>query len=226
VNDSARGYQGGSYVKAPFRDTDGYLELTIGYDGAFAYPTSYTREDGAFVRGVYRHSGIFGELERNLAFVDTGYTWSLFPAAGHQFVVRGQVGWSDGDDTLQGNFSIGGGLFTGLPRGYINEAVATGRYLVGGSVAYRLPLWRPFAGASTAPFRSRQLVLEVFGDTAQIDDRRLAGGDADGWFWSVGAEVFANVEFFDGVVSPGLGVACQLDGEQDVRAYFTLGFQF
>ena len=27
-------------------------------------------------------------------------------------------------------------------------------------------------------------------------------------------------------LSPGLGVAYQLDGEQDVRAYFALGFAF
>jgi hypothetical protein len=226
VDDSARDYAGGSYVKAPFRDTDGYVELTVGYDGSIAYPTSYTREDGLFVRGIYRHSGLWGELERNRALADGGYTWSVLPAAGHQLVVRGQLGWSDGDDPLQGNFSIGGGLTTGLPRGYLNEAVATGRHLLGASVAWRLPLWRPFAGGGTTPFRGRQLVLELFGDAAQISDQRPGGGSYDDWFKSVGAELFANAEFFDGIVSPGFGVAWQLDGEREVRAYFSLGFAF
>ena len=54
----------------------------------------------------------------------------------------------------------------------------------------------------------------------------LGGGSYDDWFKSVGAEVFANAEFFDGIVSPGLGIAWQLDGEREVRAYFSLGFSF
>ena len=158
------------------------------------------------------------------ALGDAGYTWSLLPQAGHQVVVRGQVGWSDGDDTLQGNFSVGGGLSTGLPRGYLDEAVATGRHLLGASLAYRLPLWRPFAAAGTTPFRGRQLVLEVFGDTAKVSDDR-PGGDGE-WFSSVGGELLANAEFWDGLLSPGLGVAFQLDGDRDVQVYFTLGVSF
>ncbi|MEO6595268.1 MAG: hypothetical protein ABIP94_10995 [Planctomycetota bacterium] len=224
VNDSARQYAPPTFVKAPFRDTEHYAQLTLGYDDSTFYPTSYAREDGFSVLGIYRHSGLGGDLERNLALGSAGYTWSLFPKAGHQIIVRGQVGWSDGDDTLQGNFSVGGGLSTGLPRGYLDEAVATGRYLLGGSLAYRFPVFRPFTAASTTPFRARQLVVEVFGDTAQVSNDRL-GGDGD-WFTSVGAEVFANAEFFDGGLSPGVGVAFQLDGKRDVRAYFTLGFSF
>ncbi|HEX5052794.1 MAG TPA: hypothetical protein VFZ65_13540 [Planctomycetota bacterium] len=224
VDHSARDYAGGTYVKAPFRDTERYAELTFGYDDSTFYPTSYTREDGFRVLGVYRHSGLGGDLERNLALGDAGYTWSLFPKAGHQLVVRGQIGWSDGDDTLQGNFSVGGGLSTGLPRGYIDSAVATGRYLLGGSLAYRFPLWRPFTASGTTPFRGRQLVVELFGDTANVSNDRLNG---DGqWFTSVGGELFANAEFFDGILSPGVGVAFQLDGQRDVKAYFTLGFSF
>ncbi|MBL9075924.1 MAG: hypothetical protein JNL08_00390 [Planctomycetes bacterium] len=224
VDDAARDNVGGVPVKAPFRDTERYVELTVGYDDATFYPTSYTREDGLAWRAVFRHSGLDGDLERDLAFGDAGYTWSLFPEAGHQVAVRGQIGWSDGDDTLQGNFSIGGGLSTGLPRGYFDEAVATGRHLLAGSLAYRFPVFRPFAASSTTPFRGRQLVVELFGDTAQTSDDRL-GGDGD-WFTSVGMELHANAEFFDGVLSPGLGVAVQLDGEREVRAWFALGFAF
>lgn len=224
VDDTARENVGGVPLKAPFRDTEHYAELTFGYDDSTYYPTSFAREDGLRVLGRFRHSGLGGELERDVAFGDASYTWSLFPEAGHQVVVRGQIGWSDGDDTLQGNFTIGGGLSTGLPRGYLDGAVATGRHLLAGSLAYRLPVFRPFVAASTTPFRGRQLVVEVFGDTAQVSLDHL-GGDGE-WFTSVGAELLANAEFFDAVLSPGIGVAVQLDGERDVRAYFTIGFGF
>jgi hypothetical protein len=226
VDSSARDYAGGTYVKPPFRDTERYVEATLGYDDSTFYPTSYTFEDGFTWRALYRHSGLGGELDRNRALGDVGYTWSLFPVAGHQVVARTQAGWSDGDDTLQGNFSIGGGLSYGLPRGYIDEAVATGRYLLAGSLAYRFPVWRPFAGAGTTPFRARQLVVELFGDTANVADDRIGGGTSDNWFTSVGSELFANVEFMDAIISPGVGVAVQLDGEREVRAWFTLGFGF
>ena len=104
------------------------------------------------------------------------------------------------------------------------RAQATGRHLLAGSLAYRFPLWRPFAGYSTAPFRGRQLVLELFGDTGQVSRDRL-GGDGD-WFTSVGGELHFDGEFFDGGLSPGVGVAYQLDGEQQVRVWFALGFAF
>lgn len=137
-----------------------------------------------------------------------------------------QCGWSDGDDTLQGAFSIGGGFSRGLPRGYLDEAVATGRHLLGGTVAWRFPLWRPFVSASTMPLRGRQLVAELFYDAANVADDHLGGGDRRQWFASVGAELHASAEFWDSLLNPGVGVAYQLDGERDVTAWFSLGFQF
>ena len=59
---------------------------------------------------------------------------------------------------MQGNFSIGGGTGRGLPRGYFEKAEASGRFLLAGSFGYRFPVWRPFKGFSTAPFRGRQLI--------------------------------------------------------------------
>lgn len=222
VNDNERDNGGGTPWKAPFRDTEHYVQLSLGHDDTTFHPTSYAGEDGFGVLGTLRHSGLGGELDRNRALLDASYTWSLFPVAGHQIVTRAQVGWSDGDDVLQGAFSIGGGLSAGIPRGYVDEAVATGRHLAAASLAYRFPVWRPFAAASTTPFRGRQLVIEVFGDTAQVGDDRVFG-EAD-WFTSVGVEVHANAEFFDATLSPGLGVGKQLDGDEDVRVWFTLGF--
>jgi len=224
VDDNANDNAGGTPLKTPFRDTEHYVEVTLGWDDTIFHPMSYVHEDGFTILGTFRHSGLGGELERNRVLADAGYVCSVFPTAGHQIVVRGQLGWSDGDDVLQGAFTIGGGLSTGLPRGYYEEAVAAGRYLNAASLAYRLPLWRPFVASSTTPFRGRQLVAEVFGDSAKVTDDELFGDGA--WFTSVGAELHANAEFFDAILSPGLGVAVQLDGERDVRAYFSLGFAF
>lgn len=224
VNENQRDNTGGAPLKAPFRDTEHYAEVVLGYDDSTFWPASYTSEDGLSILGTFRHSGLGGELDRNRALLSAGYTWSWLPSVNHQIVARGQVGWSDGDDVLQGAFSIGGGLSTGLPRGYFDEAVATGRHLLAGSLAYRFPVWRPFAAASTTPFRGRQVVIEIFGDTAQVGDDRTFG-DAD-WFTSVGAVVHANAEFFDAILSPGLGIAKQLDGERDVRVWLSLGFGF
>jgi hypothetical protein len=223
VNQSAQRYVGGTYVKPPFRGTDGYFEITAGYDDSTLFPTSYAREDGWTARATYRHSGLYGQLDRNRALADIAYVWSVMPNFGHQVVVRGQAGWSDGDDTLQGNFSIGGGLSTGLPRGYIDEAVATGRHLLAGSLAYRFPAWRTFTGGGLPPLKARQLIVEAFGDTGKVSNDRI-GGDGD-WFTSVGLELRANTEITSGF-DPGLGIAYQLNAEHTVRFYFSLGISF
>ena len=225
VRAATRRYAGQTLTSKPaFTQTEGFVELALGYDDATFYPTSYTREDGFGNLGGFRHSGLGGQLERNLAFADLNHTWSIFPTAGHQVATRAQVGWSDGDDTLQGNYGIGGGLGRGLPRGYFAQSLATGRHLLAGSLAYRFPLSRPFAAPSTEPFRSRQFVVEVFGDTAKVSDNHIGGSGA--WFTSVGTELHANLEFFDGILSPGIGIAYQLDGERQVQAYFAIGFAF
>jgi hypothetical protein len=225
---AARRYGGfdGIAGKRPFRDTEHYAELTFGYDDSIVFPTGYAPEDGLTVLATYRHGGLGGDLERNVAFGHAGYVWSVLPEAGHQLVTRAQLGWSDGDDVLQGNFSVGGGLGRGLPRGYQDGAVGTGRYLLGGSVAYRFPVWRPFVASSTTPFRGRQVVLELFGDAANVGDDGIGEDRGGAWFASVGGEVYANAEFWDAMLSPGLGVAFQLDGEKDVKAYLTVGFGF
>ena len=76
VDDAAAEYAGGTFVggKTPFRDTEHYAELTLGYDDSTFYPTSYAAEDGARWLSVFRHSGLGGDLERNLAFGQLGYT--------------------------------------------------------------------------------------------------------------------------------------------------------
>ena len=223
VSESTREFAGLTLVNTPFfTGTERYVEATLGYADTTFYPTSYTFEDGLSVVGVYRHSGLDGDLERNLAFGNASYVFSFLPESGHQIALGGQVGWSDGDRTLQSNFSIGGGMSRGLPRGYIGTAQATGRHLLAGSFGYRFPVWQLFEGYSTTPFRSRQLVVELFGDTAKVSDDELDG--AGDWYSSTGIEIHGNLEFFDGILSPGIGIAYQLDGERHVEVYFTFAF--
>jgi hypothetical protein len=211
---------------ATFEGQEQYVEVTLGYDDATFFPTSYAPEDGLIAVAEYRHSGFGGDLTRNVAFANASYVWSVIPSLNHQLVVGGQAGWSDGDRTLQGNFAIGGFTGRGLPRGYIDTEV-TGRHLAAGSIAYRLPVFTKFQGISTTPLRHRQLVLEVFFDAAKIStDHWLGNG---GWFRTVGAILNTSWEFDGALIQPGLGVGYELDkgfdGSRDVSLLVSLGFR-
>ena len=225
VPEAREEYEGETLVNlAPFEGTERYTEFVVGWSNTTLYPTSFAPEDGFNIAGLYRNSGYGGDIDRDLGLLDASYTASIWPRGGHQLVLRAQVGWSEGDDSLQSNFSIGGGLSRGLPRGYLVEAEAAGRHLLAGSLAYRFPLWRPFQGFGTSPFRHRQLALELFTDTAKVSGNAI---DGDGvWFWSTGLEVHSGWEVADLLIQPGLGLAVQLDGGEDVEVYFSLGFGF
>jgi len=136
-------------------------------------------------------------------------------------VVSGQLGWSDGPPELQGRFGIGGNRAEGLPRGY-PETMVRGRTLEGWSVAYRLPLWQPFAGLETTPWVSRQFVLEGFYDAARVGDR-LEEGD---WYRSAGAELHFEFSYWLVRFAPGIGIARQIDGLEDTASYLSLGFRW
>lgn len=201
-----------------------YVGFTLGYGSTTFFPTSYAPEDGLNATLEFRHSGFSGDVDRNLAFANASGVWSINRALDQQIVVGVQAGWSDGDRTLQENFRIGGSLSRGLPRGYSDDTEATGRHLFAGSLAFRTPLWRPFRGFSTTPFRFRQVVLELFGDTANVDNDDIAGNSQ--WFSSVGGELFLGWEFDRVVLRPGVGVARQLDGDRDTTAYVNFGLRF
>ncbi|MEM7260416.1 MAG: hypothetical protein AAF488_00395 [Planctomycetota bacterium] len=223
VDESEREFRGFNLVNVPaFDGTEQYVEFTIGYGDTTFYPTSYSTEDGFEGVARYRHSGFGGDLDRNLAFADATYTVSVWPEGGHQLVVGGQVGWSDGDRILQGSFSIGGSFQTSIPRGYFGDTEAIGDHLLAYTAAYRAPVWRPFDGYGTTPFRHRQIVLEAFFDAAKVS--RHAPGDDGRWFLSVGGQVVTSWEALGLLIQPGIGVAHQLDGDEHTRAYFVLGF--
>lgn len=206
---------------AAWEGEDQYVEATIGYGDTRRYPTSYARETGVEVEATLRRSGFGGDLDRTRLIGRGEAVLSVWPRGGHQIVVGASGGTNDGDTTLQGSFSVGGILGLGLPRGYY-EIEAVGDHLVGGSVAYRLPLWRPFDGFGSSPFAHRQIVVEVFYDLAQVSRDHLFG-DGDSYA-SAGMQIHDEWEFSGVIVQPGLGVARQLDGDEDTVVYFALGF--
>ncbi len=225
VGSAAEAYRGAALVSTPpFRGTERYVQVTLGYTDAAFFPMSYAPGDGVKAALEFRHSGLGGSLRRNRLFLDASWALDLPGKGGIQVVLGGQAGWSDGDRTLQGNFVVGGPLGRGLPRGYWKDTEAVGRHLAAGSAAVRLPLWRPFRGFSTTPFRVRQLVLEIFADTAKASGNHIFG---DGeWYSSVGGELHLGWEFRSLVLSPGLGLAKQLDGDGDWEVWLTMGFRF
>jgi hypothetical protein len=206
----------------PERGTERYVECVLAYDDGSLFPTGYARSDGGTLALRARHSGFGGDLDGNQLRADAGYSLDLVPAWGHQVVLGASVGWSDAEKTLQGRFDVGGDNALGQPRGY-DLIVDTGANLLAGSLAYRLPLWRPFHGAATSPWAWRQIVLEGFFDAAQASDDRPGAGD---WFRSAGVELHLDFRFSDLPLAPGIGVARQLDGDGDITAWLALGFRY
>jgi len=204
------------------RDT--FVNATVAFDSSSFYPTSYTYEeaDQFAVTAQYNHwqSGYRGA---SLLGIGTKII-SVIPSAGHQLVFGGIVGVSSGQRTLQGQFAIGGYSGIGLPRGYYYHTVAVGNYATAGSVAYRLPVYRPFAGFSTSPFVIRQVTVEGFYDTAKASEDHLFGDGT--WYSSVGAELRANLEFWTAFINPGLIFAQQLEDQKKFVTYFSLDYQF
>ncbi len=224
VDSAAEEYDGlATFNLTPFTKVEQYTEFTLAYSDATVFPTSYTLEDGTSFAVSYRHSGYGGDLKQDRVIGLGTYVLSFWPRFGQQLVFGGALGWTEGDEFLQNQFSVGGtyGL-NQLPRGY-GTTEALGQYLVGGSVAYRTPVWRPFWGHSTTPFVDRQTVLELFFDAAKVSNEELDGDDGE-WFRSVGANIHMNWMVWELMLSPGIGVAQQLDGDEATRVLF--GFDF
>jgi hypothetical protein len=212
-----------TFNRAPFTEVEHYVEATLAYSDAILFPASYTLEDGTSFAVRYRTSGFGGDLEQDRVIALGSYVFSFWPSLGQQLVFGGALGWTDGDEYLQNQFSIGGTYsLNQLPRGY-GTTQALGQHLIGGSVAWRTPVWRPFWGHSTTPFVDRQTVLELFFDAAKVSNEELDGDDGD-WFRSVGANVHMNWMVWELMVNPGVGIAWQLDGDEDVRGLFGLDF--
>ncbi len=223
VDSAAEEYDGlATFNLTPFTDVEYYTEFTLAYSDATVFPTSYTLEDGTSFAVSYRHSGYGGDMEQERVIGLGTYVLSFWPSLGQQLVFGGALGWTEGDDFLQNQFSVGGtyGL-NQLPRGY-DTTEALGQYLVGGSVAYRTPIWRPFWGHSTTPFVDRQTVLELFFDAAKVSNDELDGEGL--WYRSVGANIHMNWMVWELMFNPGIGIAYQLDGDEETRVLF--GFDF
>ena len=202
---------------------EAYLEATLAYSSNLLFPTSYAPEDGTALAASWRYSGLGQELTGQRLLLRGSQTISLWPSQGHQIVAGGLVGWvsENATRTLQGRFHIGAPSTLQVPRGY-RETTAVGEFIQGWSLAYRLPLWRPFSGFSTTPFVFRQIVLEAFLDGAKVTTEHLRAKAP--WYRSAGGELHAEWEVWALRFSPGLGVARQLDGLEETVAYLTLGF--
>ncbi|MFW5752869.1 MAG: hypothetical protein ACOCYV_02330, partial [Planctomycetota bacterium] len=213
----------------PFVGDEQRLGLTVGYDGRTSFADSFAPTDGLALRATYERSGFGGDLERDQILAGGRYTLPVWPSAGHQLVVGAQVGWSEGDEILQESFIIGGSNRTGYPRGYASEQ-DVGPYYFGYGVAYRLPLWRPFAGIGTSPLVNRQVVAEIFYEAARLSEDRILGDRGvwyhTRWYRSYGVMVNSQWEFDGALLAPGIGVVQQVDGDEEFRVVWELGASF
>lgn len=207
----------------PFEGVENYVQAGVYYNDTALYPASYAPEDGLRVFLEYRNSGrsLGGDLDRNRALGKAGYVLSVSPRLGYQIEGNAFAGWSDGEDILQGAFTIGGTAYGNIeaPRGYI-DTEASGPFLGGYSAACRFPVYRPFKGFSTTPFEFRQLVIEGFYEGGLISSDRPFG---DGrWFRSLGLEITCDLRFMDMPLRPGGWIATQLDGDENTEFSFVL----
>ncbi len=208
--------------REPFRGNERYVEGVLAYDDATFFPTSYAPENGLVGGVTVRHSEFEDGSERDRITARANGAISTWPALGQQLVLGAVVGASNGRSTLQGSFSVGGVLGQGLPRGY-TQIEAVGDHFAGYSVAYRAPVYRPFKGFGSSPWAHRQVVLEGFYDAAKVSNDRVLG---DGeWFRSAGGELHDSWEFYGILLQPGIGVAQQLDGDEDTVAYLAIDFR-
>jgi hypothetical protein len=69
---------------------------------------------------------------------------------------------------------------------------------------------------------NRQTVLELFFDAAKVSHDKLNGNGE--WYRSVGANVHMNWMVWELRLNPGIGIAYQLDGDEEVRGLFGLDF--
>lgn len=201
----------------PFIGDERYLEVVLAYDDSLLFPTSYARESGTSFAISARTTDGRGNVMLGLGSVSL----PVWADGGHQLVLAGTLGWSDGPESLQQRFSVGGNESSGTPRGY-PDTMARSRCLEAASVAYRLPVWRPFRGAGTSPWVTRQAVVEGFYDAAR-------GGPELGqgvWYRSAGVELHLEIEYWLVRLSPGLGIARQVDWLEDTVSYFSLGFRW
>jgi hypothetical protein len=203
----------------PFIGRERFTDVTVGYDDTTFFPTSFAPEDGNQLAATWRHSGYGGDKDGDRISARGVGIITVWPSQSHQLVLQGLLGWSRGQRYLQGEFAVGGLNGATLPRGY-PDTVAVGNYFEGYSVAYRVPLWRPFYGFSTSPFGFRQLVLEGFFDAAKASVDEIGG--IGQWYRSYGGQLNGQWEVIDALIAPGIGVAQQLDGKKNLSAYFML----
>lgn len=222
VDRAADDYRGLAVLgRRPWLGDEAYASLALAYDDSLLYPTSYAREDGLAAAGRWRAGAETGtSLDLQAA-----YSLPVIPRWNHQLVGAAQLGWSDGPDSLQGVYGVGGNAALGLPRGY-PSTMARGRTLTAASIAYRFPLWQGFRGVGSTPWVTRQLVAELYYDAARVGDRLERHDPRARWFRAAGGELHLEIEYWLVRMAPGLGLARQIDGEEDLVLYFALGFRW
>ena len=217
--------------RPPVAGAEWFAGAALGYDDTTFFPDGYARSSGITALATWT-SSVFPESDRrrDVATLDAGAAIPVIPAWNHQIVLRGSVGWSDGDEILQDAFMIGGLFGNGWPRGYFNEE-AYGRNRLAWGVSYQAPVWRPFLGVGSSPLVLRQVFIEGFFEAAKVSDDRPGGDRGYGglpaeWYRSVGAMGRFSMEFWGNLLQPGVGVARQLDGEEDTLLLIDLGITF
>jgi Tol biopolymer transport system component len=192
------------------------------YSGALRYPYSISREEGRNISFMYRYytEGL-DQKEYSL-----GYEEFIKLRPGRHDVIYLSIDGaaSYGEQIAQQAYQIGGIPSNFNPyslRGF-SSGFETGKYVLTGTLEYRLPVKYIFRGWNTKPFFWDSVHLAVFADTGNVWGLNKGFDLGD---FSAGVGVEARMDMVLGYkirITPALGIARGVTDDGGTQVYLTV----
>lgn len=241
IEDISDDYRGRTISTHPTRESEAGVWVKTTYFDGTAHHRSVSIEDGRMISlGAERsdeHLG--GDLTRMRYLAEWNEYLSMPWKENHVVKFSASYGFSRGDKTAQGGFTVGGfsspiaDMMPGLPdqlqvRGYPSN-FQVGKNAARASVSYRFPIHNFSVGSEgPIPVYTNQVFAEVFHDAGRTWDRTGSGDDLR-WITSTGIEANISLQLMRFLrFAPGIGVvyipdrARRRDEDDRVVAYLSI----
>ena len=212
----------------PFEGRRDNLFVAAEYSDAVRYPYSISNEEGRTLSATFRnYSRRAGSDIAVREYLGSWEEYLSLPSEllrHHVVAVRLRGGISDGEQTTQNSFQLGGppDPLREFPlRGYPSR-FQTGKYVATGTVEYRMPVYDLFRGPGTAPVFLDRVHAAAFVDTGEVWG---SGVSFSGSRVKVGAGVEARADLTLGYwlkIEPAIGFAYGFDDGGEAQVYFTV----
>ena len=188
------------------------------YSGALRYPLSISQEDGREISLLFRNY-INGPEHREYLL---DYKEYIGRSTNHSIYMNLSMAFSDGDQTAQQSFQIGGAPYVqnrypirGFPSNFDK-----GRHAVTYTLEYRFPLWYIFRGWNTKPVFIDRLHAAFFAD---VGNAWGTGKDFDVSDFSagIGGELKMDIVLgYKTSITPAIGLAQGITDGGETQVYF------